>query len=146
MSSMLRFQIRYHKSGSLYYQGGRNSSAAQKFVRKPTRMLGTPLGFSCTCLKQHSRHAVSQQASSIMPSPLPGAPHWVWLWHTGAQLTGLETRFQHVWWNGNCPVEDPSQAPSKQDPRHTEVTHTVAGSEWGGRKKWKKYFKKEKEV
>lgn len=43
------------------------------------------------------------------------------------QLTSLETGFQHVWWNGNCPVEDPSQAPSKEDPRRTEVTHTVAG-------------------
>lgn len=44
---MLRFQIRYLKSGSLYYQGEREkrSPTCQKFVRKPTRMLGTPLSF-----------------------------------------------------------------------------------------------------
>jgi len=60
------------------------------------------------------------------------------------QLTSLETGLQHVWWNGNCPVEDPSQASGKEDPRHTEVTHTVAGLGWGGRNKKKEYKKKEK--
>lgn len=97
----------------------------------------TPLGFSWTCLKQHSRPSIPTQ-------PIPRSTTGVWLWHPGMQLTSLETWFQHVWWDGNCPVEDPSQASSKEDPRHTEVTHTVAGSERGGRKKWKKDLKRRK--
>lgn len=60
------------------------------------------------------------------------------------QLTSLETGFQHVWWNGNCPVEDPSQAPSKEDPGHTEVTHAAAGLGWEKKEKIK--LKKRKKV
>lgn len=108
----------------------------QKFVRKPTKKLRTHLGFSRTRLKLCSRHATSRMHVPSLRSPLPAAPHWPRPWRAGMQLTGLETGFQHIWWNGNRPVEDPGQAASKQDPGRTELTHTW--HEWGGRKKERK--------
>lgn len=132
MTSMLRFQNKYLKSGSYY------SREAETEVRKPTKKLGTHLGFSHTCLKLCSRHATSQMHLPSLPSPFPAAPHWPRPWRAGMQLTGLETGFQHIWWNGNRPVEDSSQAPSKEDPGRTEFTHTVARVGSGGRKKEEK--------
>lgn len=74
MSSMLGFKS--GTSGQDCYivkeaETEKCSPMCQQFVRKPTRMPGTPLGFSCTSLKQHSRHAASQKASSITAQPIP---------------------------------------------------------------------------
>lgn len=40
-------------------------------------------------------------------------------------LTSLEAGLQHIWRDGHGPVEDPRDAPSHQDPRHTELTDTA---------------------